>query len=120
MFELLQKLWSYSPEQCGLILNDNSIVPLRNIHPDPWHNFQIDPKELEEHRLNIQATWHTHPKTTANLSVEDYRLFQQLPAWYHYIVSRDEVRCYYVTDRVVYLYDHFVCGIPPTDVSERH
>ncbi len=105
MFDELQKLWGYCPEKCGLILSDNTIITLENIHPNPWDNFEIDPQALVEFEGKIAATWHTHPKTSANLSVEDYRLFQQLPDWYHYIIARDEVRCYYTQNNTVFLYE---------------
>lgn len=100
MLSKLQALWKYAPEKVGLILLDHSIVELENIHPDPWHNFQLEPSGFEKTYLHypckVKATWHTHPLTSANLSVEDYLLFLHLPErWFHYIISKDEVRCYY-------------------------
>lgn len=107
MLDKLKALWAYAPERCGLILKTGEIVELPNRHPQPWDFFAIAQEDLDRYRLNIDATWHTHPKGTANLSVEDYLLFRdKLPAWFHYIISRDEVRCYYVRDNLVYSHEN--------------
>lgn len=87
-------------ERCGVIRADGSIVEIRNSHPTPSDAFRMEVAELDKHE-DIVATWHTHPKTIANLSSADYRMFQTQPKWDHYIVSKDEVRSYYVLNNRV-------------------
>lgn len=80
------------PELCGVILADGTVKSLPNIHPDPRDNFSMDASDFDD--PNIVATWHTHPRTGPNLTVEDYRAFVQFPRLRHYIISATEIWCY--------------------------
>lgn len=101
----LKKLWLYGPERVGLVLDDNCIIELDNIDPDPYNAFSVTTEQFDKYQGRIVATWHTHPKTSANLSVEDYHCFRAWPDWFHYIVAEDEIRCYYTKEQIVYLVD---------------
>lgn len=59
----------------------------------------------EDDLAGAVATWHTHPTTTANLSIDDYRFFQSWPNFTHFIVSTTEVWCYVTSKQLVYLID---------------
>lgn len=92
-------------ERCGFLMTDGTIVEVKNVHTEPELGFRMDPHELLEHVSNAIATWHTHPKTTPNLSQEDYAGFLAWPKLTHYIIGHGEagpeVREYVVDDGVV-------------------
>lgn len=90
-------------ERCGLILEGEILVEVENIHPDP-ENFLMMP-ESEMHRDGIIGTWHTHPNTTPNLSIEDYKWFESYPHLKHHIVGKFETWVYYVENGAL-LVDH--------------
>lgn len=91
-------------EHCGVILKSGEIVELPNNHPNPENFFMI----MEEHLLNpeVVATFHTHPKSGPNLSVEDYFAFQGYPELLHYIVSRDEIWCFGTINGILSRYEN--------------
>ena len=74
-------------ERCGLILADDTVVEIRNVHGEPEKGYRMDAKEVLPHVDNIKATWHTHPLADPNLSEEDYAGFLQWPNLVHYIVG---------------------------------
>ncbi len=96
------------PERCGLILEDGSIVEIDNIHPDPLNGFAM-PMELVSAR-GVHATWHTHPRTGPNLSVQDYKAFRELPKLRHYVVALTEIWCYGMAGDILVSHDnhHFI------------
>ncbi len=101
----LLNFWCPGRERCGLILENGAVVELENIHPNPLEAFEFDRKDFERYTGAV-ATWHTHPRTCGNLSVEDYFLFLQLPRLWHYIVgAHEDLRCYQVTEGRVLLHD---------------
>jgi len=105
---MLKKLLSYwvdSVERCGVILGDETIIELKNISENPKLDFVMREEDFKEYAGRIVATWHTHPITSANLSVEDYIMFRSKPDWYHYIVSEKEVWCYYIRNGKVILHE---------------
>lgn len=99
----LKALWSLGKERCGLIMQGGEILELPNQHADPFRNFEFEESEVTS-RAAV-ATWHTHPVTSANLSAADYHLFLRYDTLWHYIISHDEVRAYFVQNNVVYLYE---------------
>lgn len=76
-----------TPERCGVILKDGSLLELTNIHAEPLLGFRVDPSEIIEHFDNADATWHTHPGADPNLSEADYAGFLQWPELAHLIVG---------------------------------
>lgn len=87
-----------------MILDGWILVEIENLHPQPEH-FLLIP-EAEMHRDGIIGTWHTHPNTSPNLSVEDYEWFTNYPHLNHFIVGNFETWRYYVEDGAL-LVDHY-------------
>lgn len=100
------------PERCGVILASGQIAEMPNIHPDPMNAFAFDASVLNS--PDVVATWHTHPTTGPNLSVEDYRMFQQHPRLGHLIISASDVWLFIVNDDILVRY-----GNPTSWLSER-
>lgn len=92
------------PERCGVILSSGKIAEMPNIHPDQTNGFAFDASILN--RMDVVATWHTHPRTGPNLSVEDYRMFQQHPRLGHFIVSASDVWLFIVNDDILVRYEN--------------
>lgn len=92
----LLKTWTSGNERCGVVLEGGEVVELTNQAENPRLAFAIPDQDLEPYRDRVVASWHTHPRTTGNLSVADYRLFQAHPAWQHYIVDQTRVWQYSV------------------------
>lgn len=90
-------------ELCGLIDSNGLIHHAPNVHPEPTKGFRMHAVTLLDlmTRLEIVATWHTHPEGDATLSQEDYAGFTQWSDLTHYIVANDEVRSYVVEDGLV-------------------
>lgn len=103
IYSTLHKLFdSEEPqEKCGLILRDGTVIPVKNMHVDPEAGFIIDPQELIRYEEQLWGTWHTHPKTGANLSQADYIGYLQWPTLHHFILGLDGVRCFIVEDGLV-------------------
>lgn len=97
----LAELWDPGVERCGIITATGEIQEKRNRASDPTRFFEFDIKDLE----GAVATWHTHPQSTANLSIDDYRFFQSWPELTHFIVSLTDVRCYLTSKGLVHLVD---------------
>lgn len=102
------------PERCGVIYKDGSIIEVDNIHPDPNHYFAM-PLALVDSDL-VEATWHTHPRTSGNLSVADYKSFVSLPKLRHYIVAETEIWCYGMSGDILAVYQI----LPREPVSAHH
>lgn len=96
----LSGYWAADVERCGVITRTNTVLEVQNQAQDPKNTFAFQIKDLEN---DPKATWHSHPETTANLSIEDYRFFQSWPELVHFIIGVDGVRCYQVLDGIVYL-----------------
>lgn len=64
----------------------------------------MEAAELEKY--DAVATWHTHPKTSANLSSSDWRMFKAQDSLKHYIVSEHEVRGYFIANGKVLTYEN--------------
>lgn len=104
-YSVLRQKWNPDVERCGVILRDGTLVELPNLHPDPVNSYEMDP---EEYLDRAWATWHTHPRTTGNLSSEDYLNFCTPPAntMVHFIVDSTLVWRYYWEDGRLLLDDH--------------
>ena len=95
----LEGFWEPGEERCGIVDLNLEIVEVQNRAEDPENTFAFQLEDLEN---GAKATWHTHPSTSANLSIPDYRFFQSWPEMLHFIVGAEEVRCYQVLDGIVY------------------
>jgi len=95
----LASFWNPNVERCGYITKNLEVVELNNESLNPDNHFQM---VLPENTNNISHLWHTHPKGSANLSIDDYKAFVKLPQYKHLIISKDEIREYYVINGVVY------------------
>lgn len=85
-------------EKCGLVLQDETIIPVMNTHPEPENGFRIEAKEMVAHEDKLLGTWHTHPTTSSVLSHADYAGFSQWPELVHFIIGTDGVRAYQFED----------------------
>lgn len=92
----LQPFNSGKDERVGLVLKDGTIIELKNICQDPENGFEIDGADFLQYENDVAATWHTHPGTTCNLTMEDHNFFLNYPTLDHYIVGNDGVARYYV------------------------
>lgn len=88
-------------EKCGVILDDKTVIPVKNMHTNPESGFIIDAQELVRYEDRLWGTWHTHPATGANLSQEDYFGFLQWPNLHHFVIGLDGTRCFVVEDGLV-------------------
>ena len=83
-------------ELCGLILENGDLMEVENTHPTPERGFMISGKLISDLGDKVVGTWHTHPKTTAQLSQDDYLGFSCWPDLTHYIAGTDGVAAYRV------------------------
>lgn len=101
----LLDMWRPFVEHCGFVLQDGTIVEVPNIHPLPHNGFHISLSAVEKYDSVASATWHTHPTTGPNLSVEDYYCFLAYPRLRHYIIAKKEAWCFYVENGTVLLHE---------------
>lgn len=94
--DTLKSFLTPGPERVGFILKSGAIIEVQNVCEEPNEGFEIDTDDLEKHFDDIQATWHTHPNATSNLSVGDLESFRNFPDWDHYIIGEDGVTRYVV------------------------
>jgi proteasome lid subunit RPN8/RPN11 len=97
----LRELWETGNERCGIITEAGEIIEKTNISMDPEHQFEFALEDLD----GAYATWHTHPKTDANLSIADYWFFKSWPSKSHFIITLTEVRCFLTAQGIVYFVD---------------
>lgn len=105
-------------ERCGLILEGEVFIEIENIHPEPARFLMFEEQEMR--RDGIIGTWHTHPNTSPNLSVEDYRWFTSYPELNHFIISTFETWRYYVENGALLVShneDHLLTRIPERSSS---
>ena len=102
-------------EVCGIIMKDGTVKVLPNIHPNPRDNFAMSTEPLED--PDVVATWHTHPRTSPNLSVEDYRAFKAFPQLRHYVVAATEIWCYRMAGDILVLDDNYFSSRLPARPS---
>ena len=78
-------------EACGFILNDGTIVEIRNSYHDPMRGFLMSRTDLTEKVPNpdvVYAIWHTHPKGSLRPSKSDIDSMYQgaIPAHWKYLI----------------------------------
>lgn len=85
---LAEQLFLHRPyEACGVLRGNaaaggmriETLIPIRNVAPDPLHRFALDPQAWVQQCLNpsgLLGIFHTHPHTVPAPSEEDLR---QLP-----------------------------------------
>lgn len=81
-------------ERAGVVTK-KGIEEFENTSSLPREFFEFSEEDLK--RLqdpDCVATWHTHPKTPANLTLADYYAFIKYPHLKHYIVGTDGIKCY--------------------------
>ena len=101
----LLEYWVSSIERFGLVLDDGSIVELRNQSQRPDQNAVVAQDDIDAHGDRVVATWHTHLKGNVNLSAADYRMFLGMPQCMHYIVTDTRVRSFVVRNNKVMLHE---------------
>lgn len=87
-------------ERGGFILNDGTLVEIKNTSDDP-DAFAPAAADVFKHADAAVATWHTHPEASANLSVGDFETFVSWPSLTHIIVGTDGIRYYAVKNGLV-------------------
>ncbi len=103
-----------APEEvCGWLAGKGNRVvrayPVLNAAENPDRNFRMEPAaqlstmlEIREAGLDLTATYHSHPRTSAEPSARDLAL-AAYPDSFHVIVSladgRPKVRCYRITEQ---------------------
>lgn len=83
-------------ERCGFVLKDGSVVEVKNVCQDPEQGFTIRPEDVVKYHDQVEATWHTHPGSSNNLSMDDFVGFTNYPYWKHYIVGKNGTARYRV------------------------
>jgi proteasome lid subunit RPN8/RPN11 len=97
-----RQYWNARIERCGFVLLSGEIIEVNNIALDPEDNFEISFNDIEKYEGQIAASWHTHPRGSANLSQSDYQLFLQVPEWQHVVISKDEMTFYFEDEGCVF------------------
>lgn len=114
LLKQLQNLCSESgDERGGYITSDYKMYEVKNNHPEKSNNFMFSCEDLEKlEDDNVIATFHTHPNKTSNLSKEDYEAFLNWEKLLHFIIGKDRISCYKVSDRGTVL-------VEPVNVLEK-
>lgn len=98
--ELKNKYDESGDERGGYITSDWKIFEVENQHTNKSNNFMFSCEDLEKLESdNVIATFHTHPNKTSNLSKEDYDSFVNWEKLLHFIIGKDKISCYKVSDR---------------------
>jgi proteasome lid subunit RPN8/RPN11 len=90
------------PERVGFISQDDFLVEVPNISAHPENSFDVSGEDLIEFGEHAQASWHTHPGASANLSNDDVQAFKNHPTLVHHIVGNDGVRSFVVKNGLVH------------------
>lgn len=87
-------------ERGGYITSDDLVFEVKNVHSDTKNNFMFSCEDLDKlDQENVIATFHTHPNKSSNLSKEDYDSFVNWEKLLHFIVGRDKITCYKVSEK---------------------
>jgi proteasome lid subunit RPN8/RPN11 len=85
-------------EACGFVMDDGSIIEIRNVAPNPAKGFEMDRLQLVEKISDkvssIVAIWHTHPSGKAAPSkrdLESMRCGAVHRHWLYLVATKDEV-----------------------------
>lgn len=91
---------SSDEEVGGYITNKNEVIQCENVHPNKYNNFMFSCEDLDKlENESVIATFHTHPKKSANLSKEDYNAFLNWEKLLHFIIGQDKINCYKVSEQ---------------------
>lgn len=95
-------------EICGFILEDGTIVQIKNVFENPRYGFEMDKDEMMaviHGQTPIAATYHSHPSGLSTPSAGDSErmtyLYQQGCPWRYLIVTAAGVYEYRHKDRAV-------------------
>lgn len=83
-------------ERVGFILNDGSVIEVRNAAMEPEKGFEVSGEDIIKYATkgNCLAVWHTHPGKESNLSGEDLRAVTQWSDLVHFVIGNDGVSAY--------------------------
>lgn len=101
MQELLNFYSGDGSERVGFVLHDGTAVEVDNVSDEPHQGFVVSTEDLLKYELSARATWHTHPGSSSNLSVEDSVAFKSWPQLEHYVIGSDGIRHFKVDGGVV-------------------
>lgn len=91
---------SHLKELCGFITADEDYIRIDNIHLEPYHNFYMNPDQVEEvikkiysiRNTFITGIWHTHPNNVPWPSARDLVGWPNPDLrWRYWIVTNKEV-----------------------------
>lgn len=94
-------------EKCGLVLQDGTVVEVKNVANNPVIGYLMDPVEVLPYLTagTVAGTWHTHPSGSAVLSGEDLEGFNAWPDLIHHVIgwagNKPEVRSYKIVEGAV-------------------
>jgi|HigsolmetaAR201D_1030396.scaffolds.fasta_scaffold33936_2 Predicted metal-dependent protease of the PAD1/JAB1 superfamily len=98
IIEQLKEKYDPKVERVGFILKNGEIVEVENVCPEPEEGFDVKGEDILKYGEDAYATWHTHPTSDCNLSMNDYETFLNWPELEHFIVGTDGVRRYIIED----------------------
>lgn len=91
----LALLDDYGPEQCGYVLDDYTIVVVKNVSELPKESFEFDPGQqaniVRDLRCRLIGMFHTHPKGSPRPSDKDRLNWPQIPSFKYWIVAMGQV-----------------------------
>lgn len=93
MQELLEYYSHTGDERVGFI-QDGEIIEVKNMSGTPENTFQVSPEDLILYGDTAEASWHTHPSFSCNLSPEDYIAITNWPDLRHYIIGNNGIKCF--------------------------
>ena len=92
--QILNEFYADSgPERVGFVVG-SKIVEVRNTSNNPEETFVVSTSDILTYGDIADATWHTHPNQSSNLSDEDYTLMRNYPNMSHFIIGNDGVTEY--------------------------
>ncbi len=84
----------------GGYLKGNEVIEVENDHINPLEGFSFSCDSLEMLEDDeVIATFHTHPNGEKNLSKQDCEAFKNWANLLHFIVGKDGISCYKVSER---------------------
>lgn len=98
--ELKTKYSDEGIERGGYIKSNGEVVEVENVHPNKIEGFAFSCDDLDMlENEDVIATFHTHPNGVSNLTKEDSVAFRNWSDFLHFIIGKDGIMCYRVTDR---------------------
>lgn len=95
----LLRMYEGDLERCGFVLKTGDLVEVPNICTDPKQGFEMRGEDIIMYSAIAQASWHTHPGDSANLSTNDWESFRNYPELDHYIIGNDGVRKFAIDEQ---------------------